>query len=327
MATILHSRKTLKIPLPNILPKGLKEHNHLGLVAPAGRIYSDDEYQNILKNLSSLGFNVIEGKHTRSAHGYLAGYDHQRVSDLNDMIINPKIDIIMALRGGWGSNRLLPLINFEVIKKYPKIIIGFSDITSLLLAIYSQTGLVTFHGPVARSSWTINTKKWFFNVLSASPSKKLVLKRTSLPITSYHRFTIYQGQAKGRLLGGNLSVMVSMLGSPYLPSFKDGILFLEEIGEEYYRIDRMFSSLKLSGILDRLKGFIFGYCTSCVPSTTSDNLSLKQIIMDYISPLRIPAWVGFPIGHEKDNLTLPIGAKVQIDSTLQTITLLESVVA
>ena len=312
--------------LPNIIPKGLKTTNNLGLVAPAGRIYRDEEYHNIINNLSQLGFNVIEGNHTRSAYGYMAGRDSERVEDFHSMILNPKINIIMALRGGWGSNRLLPYIDFEAIKKNPKIIIGFSDITSLLLSIYSQTGLVTFHGPVARSVWTSNTKKWFFNVLSTPPLKKLILQPSSVSKTNSHQFTIYHGKAEGRLLGGNLSILVSMLASPYLPLFDNSVLFIEEVGEEYYRIDRMLSSLKLSGILSRIKGFIFGYCTSCNPSLNSDNLSLKQIVLDYISDLRIPSWVGFPIGHENDNLTLPIGNKVQIDSSMRTITLLEPAV-
>lgn len=300
-----------------IKPDRLKEGDTIGLISPASILNERERYDEIIETIEKLGFSVKEGKHARNQHGDFAGTDRERAEDLNLFFEDREVDAIMAYRGGWGSNRILHKIDYKTIQKNPKPLIGFSDITALLMAIYAKTGLVTFHGPVGKSEWTDFTRSAFKNVLMEPANTILNNKDGEIEVQ-----TITGGSASGKLLGGNLTVLTSMLGSDYLPTWKDAILFVEDVGEEVYRIDRMLTQLHLNGILDKLNGFIFGRCTDCKKSN-KQSLSLEQILKDHIKPINKPAFFGSMIGHIDNQFTLPIGIEAEINADTGSIKLLE----
>ncbi len=290
-----------------ILPQGISWNSRIGLIAPASPIYDTTQFDEMLVTLKELGFRLKLGKHVRDRNGYLAGKDEDRANDLHSMFKDDKIEAVLCIRGGWGCNRILPLLDYELIKNNPKPLIGFSDITSLHNALLTKCGLVSFHGPVGKSDWNEFTKDSFNKILIDKE-----IQTYSIPEEETDGFVIQEGKAEGRLVGGNLSVLTAMIGSEYLPDFKDSILFLEDIGEDVYRIDRMLTHLKLSGILDKIAGFIFGKCTNC--DAGSNSLTLKQVFDDHIKPLKIPAFYGAMISHENQNVTISVGIRASLDA-------------
>jgi muramoyltetrapeptide carboxypeptidase len=303
-------------------PARLKPGDTVGLVNPASSL--DPEDVGFAKQeLARLGLNVKVAPHVNDQYGYLGGRDADRATDVNVMFGDPAVKALIAMRGGWGCNRILPLLNYELIRNNPKIIIGYSDITSLLLGIYAKSQLVTFHGPVGTSNWNPFSVNYFKQILFNAEAVKL---QNSGASSQVRVSTITAGKARGKLVGGNLSVLTAMIGSPYLPAWDQTILFVEEVGEEVYRVDRMLTQLKLAGILDQIAGFIFGQCTDCDPEEPAQSLSLGQVLMDHIRPLKIPAWYGSMIGHIKDKFTVPVGVDVEIDANTGTIQLLEPAV-
>ena len=225
------------------------------------------------------------------------------------------------MRGGWGCNRILPRLDYNLIRRHPKILMGFSDITSLLLAIIARSGVITFHGPVGISSWN-----WF----DLNYVERILLNKEAIllqNLTSHRVETITTGKTRGRLLGGNLSVLAALVGSPYLPTWKNTILFVEEVGEEIYRVDRMLTQLKLGGILEQLAGLIFASCSDCDQAEDDEpTLTLRQVLSELIAPLEIPAWYGSMIGHIPHNFTVPLGVEVEVDAEEGTILMLEPAV-
>lgn len=307
-------------------PKPLHQGDTIGLVSPASIVGDDEAYDDVVETIKQLGYKIKEGANARKKYGYFAGTDEQRAADLNAMFFDPEVDAIMPFRGGWGSNRILDFIEFDLIRNHPKILVGFSDITSLLLAIYAKTGLITFHGPVAKSIWTRFTMKHFRKMLDATTLASITTHTVEFSKDYRSISTIRPGKATGSLLGGNLSVLTAMIGSDYLPDWKNSILFLEDVGEDIYRIDRMLTQLKISGILDQLSGFIFGQCTNCDVSE-KHKFTLEQILDHHIKPLEIPAFTGALFGHIDHMVTLPVGAKTKIDAESGIITLSEGVVS
>lgn len=303
---------------PVLKPRRLRRGDTIGLISPASILPEEERYAEIAKTITELGFKIKVGHNARNRYGNLAGKDDARANDLNSMFGDPSIDAIIPFRGGWGSNRILELIDFELIRNNPKPLIGFSDITSLLLAVYAKTGLITFHGPVGKSEWNAFTTSHFEQILMTDEMP--VLKNPANAEVTVQTFT--PGVVSGRLLGGNLTVLTSMLGSDYLPVWDDSILFLEDIGEDVYRIDRMLTQLKLNGILDRISGFIFGRCTDCEPGNNY-SLSLEQVLKDHIQVLGIPSYYGSMIGHIDRMFTLPIGITVEMNAESGSIKLLE----
>ena len=304
-----------------IKPPRLKLGDTVGLISPAGIVDSEDVAQ-AKEIFSELGLKVKLGRHILDRYGYLAGKDKNRAADVNAMFTDKSVKAIIAMRGGWGGNRILPLLNYNSIRANPKIIMGYSDITSLLLAITTRSGLVTFHGPVATSTWNNFTWKYVKSILF--DGQAITMNNTL--ITKLRREIITTGKARGKFIGGNLSVINSMLSSSYLPPWKGSILFIEDIGEDVYRVDRMLTQLKNAGILNQLSGFVFGQCTRCSPSDEA-SLTLMQVLQEHIRPLNIPAWYGSMIGHIKDKFTLPIGIQVEIDANTGIITMLEAAVS
>jgi muramoyltetrapeptide carboxypeptidase len=309
-------------------PPRLKVGDTVGLINPASPIEPKDIEQ-VKQTLAGLGLKVKLGAHILDRYGYLAGTDANRAADVNAMFADSSVQAILTLRGGWGCNRILPLLNYDRYRTSPKILMGYSDITALLLAIYARSGIVTFHGAVGTSTWNPFTVNYVRRILFNGEALTLQNPRPNgehLTATPIPIETITPGKARGKLVGGNLSVLAAMVGSAYLPSWKQTILFVEEIGEDPYRVDRMLTQLKLAGILPQIAGFIFGQCTNCVPKDKEDSLTLAQVLRDHIQPLGIPAWYGSMIGHIKDKFTVPVGLEVEIDAHQGTIHLLESAV-
>lgn len=296
-----------------IKPPQLKKGDTIGLISPASRLDDLERYDQIVQKIQKMGFSIKEGPHARDSYGNLAGRDAGRAADLNAMFADKSVNAILPFRGGWGSNRILDRIDFETIKKNPKILVGFSDITSLLLAIYAKTKLITFHGPVGKSDWTDYTAKHFEQMVSTQQAATLEIPKNKVCSECTPFTTITPGRAKGRLLGGNLSVLTAMMGSDYLPEWEGNILFLEDVGEDIYRIDRMLTELKLAGVLDQISGFIFGQCTNCTRSD-EQSLSLQQVFNDHVKPLGIPAFSGAMFGHISSMVTLPVGLPARIDA-------------
>ena len=310
-----------------IKPTRLKPGDLVGLVAPGGAIFEARDVHDVQQTLTDLGLRSTLGAHALNRRGYLAGSDEDRADDLNAMFADPDVNAIIALRGGWGSNRILPLLNFETIRTNPKILLGFSDITSLLLGVFARTGLITFHGPVGISTWSPFTTRVLRQMLFAA--RPVTVRNPGPRRAPGGRQpgaidTITPGKAEGWLVGGNLSVLVSLLGTDYLPEWQDHILFLEDTREDVYRVDRMLTQLSLAGVLDQARAVIFGTCTRCEPEDPNRSLSLRQVLVDHLAPRAIPCFYGLLIGHTSDKLTLPIGIRAAVDATSGTVRLLES---
>ncbi|MEX2584975.1 MAG: LD-carboxypeptidase [Balneolaceae bacterium] len=311
-----------------IKPAPLKRGDTIGLIAPAGIVYEEKEYNRMTAVFRSLGLQVRFGGNVRKRYGYLAGRDEERLEDLHRFFKDPTIHGIVAVRGGWGANRILPDIDYQIIRENPKVFCGFSDITSLHVAIQNLSGLVTFHGPNGTSDWTAYSRRQFRAVTFG----ELELPFPVQPIDedrvceAEDPVTISPGRVTGRLIGGNLTLVTSLIGTSYMPSLEGAILFLEEIGEEIYRIDRMFSRLELSGVLDQIAGLVFGRCTDC-DTGSRPSLTLQEVLSGYLAPKNIPSFYGAYIGHEPDNMTLPLGLDAELDADRGEIRLLEFPVA
>lgn len=313
--------------LPAVRPKRLAAGDTVGIVAPASATFQSVDVAIARESLEALGLKVKVGEHVLSRHGYLSGVDKDRAADINRFFKDDDIRAVLPIRGGWGSSRVLPHLDFDEIRRNPKVVLGYSDITALHLAIHARTGLVTFHGPNGMGRWDAWSvdymKRVLFNAEAVTfENPKALADRNSLTQTENRVQTITSGTARGRLIGGNLTVMTAILGSPYVPSAEGAILFLEDVGEDLYRIDRMFTQLKLAGILDRIRGFVFGTCAECGPGEGFASLTLEEIFADHVKPLRVPAWFGAMIGHQTPQWTVPVGADVEIDATAGTIRLL-----
>ncbi|MEC3881051.1 S66 peptidase family protein [Parapedobacter sp. 10938] len=302
----------------SIHPPTIREGDTVGVITPSSALVDEEGYNIAEANIEALGLHLQWGQHVGKKYGYLAGKDVERMADLHAMFADPKVKAIVCLRGGSGAARLLDKLDYGLIARNPKIFMGYSDITAFHQAIYTQTGLITFHGAVANSKWTPivfnQFKQLFFE------GKPPVYSANQRPVR-----TLTPGTAEGKLLGGNLTVLTGLAGSRYYPDFNDSILFLEDIGEEPYRIDRMFSQLALSGALQRIKGFVFGRCSDCEASNPGNSLTLNQILDDYIKPLGIPAYQGALIGHMDEQFILPMGARVRIDADNGSITVAENI--
>ncbi|EON76284.1 Muramoyltetrapeptide carboxypeptidase [Lunatimonas lonarensis] len=300
-----------------LFPAPLKKGDLVGLISPSAATPEKILITFATEALEALGFRVKAGPNLFNRRGHLAGTDAERAADLNAMFSDPEIKAVICLRGGSGAARILPLIDYEAIRRNPKPLLGYSDITALHHAIYAKTGLITFHGPNGTGSWnSFNVRQFekiFFERELLTWENELV-EEDDLVIKKNRIQTIRGGTAEGILFGGNLTVLTAIAGSPYLADFRDKILFLEDIGEEPYRIDRMMSTLKLMGALDQIRGFIFGQCTDCDPSSGYGNLNLDQIFDDYILPLGIPAYRGAMIGHVPKQFILPMGASITLDA-------------
>ncbi|GAB1537814.1 LD-carboxypeptidase [Scytonema sp. NUACC21] len=329
LASPLHLGRAANQPL--LKPKRLQPGSVVGIVSPAGAVFVREQLNIVLDAVKALGLVPRVAPHVLERYGYLAGKDKDRAADINQFFGDSSVAAILPIRGGWGSSRMLPYLDYDRIRKNPKILVGFSDITSLLLGLNAKTNLVTFHGPNGLSSWRKSQTEYFRRLLFNGETITFKNEKDSgdadrLMQVKYRIQTITSGKAKGRLIGGNLSVLTAIVGSPYLPDFNGAILFLEDLNENIYRVDRMMTQLKIAGLLDKLGGFIFGQCSDCLPDADYGSLTLEEVIWDHIKPLGIPAWSGAAIGHLENLLTLPIGLEVEIDANAGSIRMLEPAV-
>lgn len=315
-------------PRGQLLPRALAPGDTVGLVSPSSATAGRLGLQLAREVTQALGFKVKTGAHYAERYGSLAGSDAERAGDLNAMFADDQVKAIVCLRGGSGAARLLPLLDYDAIRAHPKVVLGYSDITALHCGIHAQTGLVTFHGPMGTSSW---------NNFNADQFRRMFLKRELMQYRNRveagdelvprrnRTLTITGGKVRGELVGGNLSVLVGLAGSPYMPDFKGRILFLEDVSEAPYRIDRMLTTLKLTGALDQIAGFIFGECSDCDPGDGYGSLTLDQIFDDHIKPLGIPAYRGAMIGHIHEQFIVPVGGEVELDADAGSFRMLEPV--
>ena len=317
---------------PQIKPKRLKAGDTIGLITPSSNTWENEEIHFAIDVLKSFGFKVKQGKYIFERNAYLAGNDKDRAWDVNNMFEDKSVDGIFCLRGGYGSPRILPYLNYELIAKNPKALIGYSDITALLNAINARTGLITFHGPIAKQNFSEYTLKNFKDILF-NPKANIDLgtpplfERKEGQAEKDNRLTLINtGVAHGQLIGGNLSLMVKLIGTPFEPDYANKILFLEDVEEAPYRVDGMLTHLKISGRLDKLAGIVFGKCTDCVASS-GNSLSIEEVIKDRLGDLNIPVLKGLMIGHIDDIATIPVGAMAKLDATNKRLILTETAVS
>jgi len=310
--------------LPLIKPPRVQPGDRVGLVSPATAAFETEPTRIWIDALESLGLEVILGDNYYARHGYFAGEDKARASDINAFFAEPSVRMIFA-RGGWGSPRLLPLLDYDMIRQNPKVLLGYSDATALITGVHVKTGLVTFHGP---SPLNVFSAEHFRRVVMNGEAYLLenptFITGNTLVQTENRIQTITSGKASGRILGGNLSLLTAVMGSGYLPEWEDSILFIEDVDEAVYRVDRMMTELALAGVLDKIKGFVFGRCTECGPGGGFGSLTMEQMIAEHIKPHRIPAFSGTMIGHIEEQFTIPLGIEVEIDADAGTIELLEN---
>jgi muramoyltetrapeptide carboxypeptidase len=284
-------------------------------IAPAG-IADKEKVTQCAKQLERMGFSVIIPENLYRRHGYLAGTDDERADELNAAIRNPKVRAIFPCRGGYGLTRILDRIDYAALRKDPKIVIGFSDITALHLAVAAKARVITFHSPMPQSSlWREDgdfafAASSFWRVVAAESyqGREKAGFDVDLPKGRPKPTALVRGKATGRLVGGNLSLICATLGTPYAIAAKGKVLLLEDTGEAPYRMDRMFSQLRLAGVFDSAAGILLGSFDKTDPKEA------ERIAGDYCGKLKVPVLLNFPVGHTARNATLPHGGLVEIDA-------------
>jgi muramoyltetrapeptide carboxypeptidase len=328
-AAAVATTATAAAALPLIRPRRLQPGDTVALINPSNAIYEREPYDIATAGLQALGFKVREAPHLRARYGQFGGTDAQRAGDVNAMFADPSVHGILAMTGGSGGNRILPRLDYAAIARTPKFLGGFSDITALINAVHARTGLVTFHCPVAASEWNaFSVDSWRAAVMDAQAVTLAnpVEKDDNIVPRQGRITTLRGGTARGPLVGGNLAVLTAMAGSPYWPSFDGAILFLEDINEYIYRVDRMLSTLMLSGALQRVAGVVLGAFTKCGPGDGYGTLTLDEVFDDYFKPLNVPVYRGAMFGHIKRKFTLPVGLPVEMDADAGTIRFLQPAV-
>ena len=308
-------------------PPRLKRGDTIALVTP-GSYITEQEKEESINNLRGLGFKVIYSDRLMQKNGYFSAIDEERAADLNEMFERKDVQGIMCARGGYGCARILPYLDYELIENNPKLLIGFSDVTALHYAIYKKSNLVTFHGPVSISTFNSFSVRNFENVLMNPKQQTELVNSTNGNINNPYGITaISEGKAEGELVGGNLSIVVSMIGTEYDIDFSDKIIFLEEFLEEPYRIDRMLTQMIQAGKFENAAGVALGVFKTCEPNETnpsfSESFSLIEVLNDRLGKLKIPVVYGLSFGHIADKFTLPFGVKAELNSETKQLKLLE----
>jgi len=296
-----------------IRPPRLRDGEVIALVSPASPVAVESELEAAVRYLESCGYRVKLGEYAKSEHGFLAGTDRMRAKDLEDQFRDPDVRAIIAVRGGYGTPRLLGRLDYGLIRRNPKILVGYSDLTALQLAVFRQTGLVTFSGPTAIElgrGLDAYTEENFWRSLTDTQALG------DVPMPEGHTLGVRRGgKARGHLMGGNLSLLVSNMGTPYAAPCEKAILFLEEVSEPLHRVDRMLMQLGHSGCLKALSGLVLGQFTHCRPALPKrPHLTLPQILDETLESLACPVLEGLPVGHVARKTTLPIGVTAELDA-------------
>jgi muramoyltetrapeptide carboxypeptidase len=291
-----------------IFPPSLAKGDTIGLIAPAGSIINKSNFSQGIRILEKKGFKIKYNRQIVNTKGYLSGSDQERADEFNRLWSDPEVKGLVAARGGYGSMRMIHLINMKQIQKNAKILVGFSDLSVLLTAISQKTGLVTYHGPVVTTLASINklSQASFFNVLM----------NNSPPYIKPVTFKILkEGNAKGVLIGGNLTTLVHTIGTPYEIPWHQAILFIEDIGEPPYRLDRLLTHLSQAGRLQKIKGLILGTFADDERKENGGMLrTVQKRVLELLAGYDMPVWTNLPVGHSRRNITLPIGVEVEMDS-------------
>jgi muramoyltetrapeptide carboxypeptidase len=297
-----------------IKPEKLKRNNLIGIISPASSPEDLSLIEKGIKYIEGSGYRTLVGKNVGKYRGYLAGSDDERVSDIHQMFSNKKVKAIFCIRGGYGASRLLDKIDYKLIRNNPKIFVGFSDITALHMAFLHKSRLITFAGPMVASNFAKDlshyTEEYFWQTITSNKKPgKIIWAANEKPES------ITPGKTNGKMIGGNLAVFNSLLGTNFLPNLKDKILFIEDVNEYPYKIDRMLNQLKLNKVFRKVKGIILGSFVDCVEQDQNKNtLTIEEIFKDYFHELKIPVISGFPHGHVKDLVTIPIGINVKMNT-------------
>jgi muramoyltetrapeptide carboxypeptidase len=316
---------------PLIRPPKLVPGSRIALIAPAGPLLERDDLTRAEALCRVLGYEPVLGKNAYNRYGYLAGTDDERLFDLNQALQDPNLGAVWCIRGGYGVTRLLERVDFGAIARRPKPLIGFSDITALLNAVSRSAGVVTFHGPVARASMPAFSREHFERVLTRAESPGRLGRLPPPPgvlVPQEHRLvTLRGGTAEGPLAGGNLTLLQCLIGTPWFPDLTGAILFIEDVGEHLYRVDRALAQLRTVGALQRLAGIVVGRFTELVRAGRDGALGFDQVLTSYFGPLNIPVAYGFPIGHIDAQWTMPLGVRARLDADAGEVELLEPAVA
>jgi muramoyltetrapeptide carboxypeptidase len=314
-------------PRSLIKPKRLRAGQNVALIAPSSGL-AEDQIKKAVDNMISLGLVPKLGKHASAANGFLAGSDAERVADIHWAFEDRSIDGVWCLRGGYGLTRILPQINYELIRRNPKLVIGYSDITALLIAVHQHAGLVTAHGPASASTFSDYNKAHLKAVLfdAESPHVATVAPENAASTNPLFKTEVIKpGVARGRLIGGNLSLVSAMAGTPFaLKDIKGKILFLEDVGEKPYRVDRMLTQLIESIDLRQFAGIGLGIFNDCEGPEGSP--TVMDVCRERLGGLGIPVVYGMSFGHIRDQFTLPLGVRAELDASNSTLKLLETAV-
>ena len=316
-----------------VKPRALRPGDTAGLITPSTFVSDPDQLQMVERTVAYFGLKPKWGKNVRKRSGYLGGSVAERVDDLHAMFADPDVHAVLAIRGGYGAAQLLDHIDYGLIRRNPKIFVGYSDITALHLAIRKETGLVTFHGPVPVSQFTPYTEVWYRKALFQTEPLGLVTNPPeSNQLRPEHRLrTVRPGVARGHLVGGNLTLISTTMGTPYEIDTRGAIFFTEDIDEEPYRIDRMLTQLRLAGKLDQAAGIVFGECSDCRPKdykpSFNSTFTLGEVLDNILGDLKVPVLSGLTIGHTGDQLTLPEGVMATLDAAAGTLNIEEPAVA
>lgn len=315
-----------------VKPKRLRPEDTLGICAPSSSTWEDEDVRFAIETVESLGFRAKAAPNLYDRVAYLAGTDRDRAAGVNALFADESVDAVIALRGGYGAQRILPYLDYGAIASNPKALLGYSDITALLNAIHLKTGLVGFHGPIAGQTWSEYSVESLRAVLE-EPRAPIALAapprfegRPGKVEKENRLTTIVGGKARGRLVGGNLTLLSGLLGTPYEPDFRGKILFFEDTDEAPYRIDRMLTHLWLAGALEKALGFAVGKFTEADPGRGRSR-SVEEILRDRFEPLGKPTLRGLMIGHIEDQAFVPIGCEAELDADAGRLTLLETGVA
>ena len=298
----------------------------IGVIGPASPVREEGSLERAIAYLKELGFKVKLGESAGARYGHLSGTDEVRARDLNAMFADPQVDAILCTRGGYGTMRILDRLDYDLIRANPKLFIGFSDITALHIAFQEKCGLATVHGPMA-TRWSAEFPDGFTRpafervVMRPEPAGELI-NAPDYPA----RATVNPGSAEGILVGGNLSLIAGTIGTPYEINTKDRILFIEEVGERTYCVDRMMTQLRLAGKFDDCAGVVFGDFCDCPVEYPEFGLTLEQVIRDCAAPCGKPMFTGLQAGHVSPKLTLPLGVRVRMDADACSLTILEGAV-
>jgi muramoyltetrapeptide carboxypeptidase len=312
-----------------VKPRALKPGDTVGLITPSSYVFDTWRIDLAAARLeANLGVKCKAGRFVKSRHGYMAGSEKERLEDLHAMFADPGVAAVFCLEGGYGTERLLSGIDYELLRRNPKILLGYSDITGLHLAISKKAGLVTFHGPVALGSmpsWSLaGLKKALFSPEPIGDLANPPEDDPNWPAFPLH--TVSAGKARGAIAGGNLTLVSTTMGTPYEIDARGKILFLEDTGEAPYRVDRMLTQLKLAGKLQEAAGVVWGTCTECTPAKSSFevNLSMSDVLDEILGDLGKPVLSGLVFGHTKEKATIPIGVEAELDAGAKRVAIVEA---